>query len=113
MSNHICRLAVIAMGVSAASLGWSAVPVGPGPNFSYRYAPRTALVLDTNAQNVGVFFNHEPPSFLNFSFIIAASANTPATGTVTNVLIPDNGSVIQHISLVPLSHFFSNAEFTA
>src|SRR5260370_24860893 len=112
MSNHICRLAVIAMGVSAASLGWSAVPVGPGPNFSYRYAPRTALALDTNAQNVGVFFNHEPPSFLNCSFIIAASANTPATGTVTYVFLPDNGSVIQNISLFQRATFFSNGEIT-
>src|SRR5260370_3029300 len=112
MSNHICRLAVIAMGVSAASLGWSAVPVGPGPNFSYRYAPRTALALDTNAQNVGVFLKHEPTSFLKCSFIIAASANTPATGTVTYVFLPDNGSVIQNISLCQRGTFFSNGEIT-
>ena len=112
MSNVIWRLAVIAMGVSVASLGWSAVPVGRGPNFSYRYAPRTALALDTNALNVGVFFIHELPSFLNCSYIIAASANNPATGTVTYVFLPDNGFVIQNISLFQLATFFSNGEIT-
>ncbi len=90
---------------------FAALQVGSGPTFSYSYSPRTRLALDTNAANVGVTFFHEP-TVMNCSFISPLNTTGPASGTVTYVLLPDPGHVIEHVTLFQRGSLFNNGDVT-
>lgn len=79
--------------------------------FSYTYAPRSALALDTNAINVGVSYNHEPPSFLNCSYI-SPSSSAPSTGSITYTFQAAPGLVIRHLGVLQRGVLFASGRVT-
>jgi hypothetical protein len=81
------------------------------PSFTYTYAPRTALALDTNAVNVGVSYNHEPPSFFNCSYI-SPTASAPSTGSITYTFQAAPGLVIQHLGILQRGVLFTSGRVT-
>lgn len=87
------------------------VIVVDAPSFTYTYAPRTALALDTNAVNVGVSFNHEPPSFFNCSYI-SPTAGAPSTGSITYTFQAAPGRVIQHLGILQRGVLFTSGRIT-
>lgn len=90
---------------------FAALQVGSGPTFSYSYSPRTRQALDTNASNVGVYFGYEP-TVMNCSYIAASNTVGSAAGTVTYVLVPNPGSVIEHVTLFQRGSLFNNGGVT-
>lgn len=87
------------------------VIVASTSTFSYTYAPRSALALDTNAINAGVSYNHEPPSFLNCSYI-SPSASAPSTGSITYTFQAASGLVIRHLGVLQRGALFASGRIT-
>jgi len=105
-------LVFLVLCLAGASIGWSAIVLGPGPTFSYTYSPRLSLGLDTNALNVGVGYMRESPANFNCSYIVPASSATPASGTVTYEFRPDAGYVIDDLVLIQRVGLFTTGSIT-
>lgn len=87
------------------------VIVADSPSFTYTYAPRTALALDTNAINAGVSYNHEPPAFFNCSYI-SPTASAPSTGSITYTFQAAPGLVIRHLGVLQRGVLFAPGRVT-
>jgi hypothetical protein len=115
--NHLMNalpFKVIAALLAATLVGLRAdaqVFVVDAPAFTYTYAPRAARALDTNAVNVGVSYNREPPSFFNCSYI-SPTASAPSTGSITYTFQAAPGRVIQHLGILQRGVLFTSGRIT-
>src|SRR4051812_8779886 len=82
--------------------------VGQGPGFSYRYAPREAHDLDTNAINVGVRFSGEGAESAHCSYVCASGAENNAIGTITYNFQAASGYMIEDMHLSQSSTLYTS-----
>lgn len=112
--NHYMNVLPLTLSLAAMLLAHRAaaqIIVADAPSFTYTYAPRTALALDTNAINVGVSYNHEPPAFFNCSYI-SPTAGAPSAGSITYHFRAAPGRVIQHLGVLQRGVLFAPGRVT-
>jgi serine/threonine protein kinase len=90
--------------------GGPVIEAGRGPRFSYRYQPRHALALDTNAVNSGVAFMRESPANANCSFVYAGGETNNSIGTITYTIRAADGHVIQNLDLSQSAAIFTSGQ---
>ena len=108
---NLCSVALLLAVVLCGHRAGAQVIVADTPTFTYTYAPRSALALDTNAVNVGVSYHHEPPSFLNCSYI-SPTGSAPSSGSITYTFRATPGRVIQHLGILQRGVLFASGRVT-
>jgi serine/threonine protein kinase len=73
--------------------------LGEGPGFSYRYSPKEAQDVDTNAINVGVRFSGEGAATAHCSYVCTAGKTNNSIGSITYNFRAAEGFVIEDMHL--------------
>lgn len=82
--------------------------VGEGPSFNYRYSPREAGALDTNAINQAVRFFREAEDRGGCAYLIGPTGTNNPVGTITYELHSAPGFLIEDLQLAQHASVFTS-----